>query len=87
MLINKQEINIDDLFDDKYMHKNIGNDIYLNDYQIQVLMKYKINPYECSSINDLMFRVDDILLDEDAEDLELVEKELSEFNYYTNTDK
>lgn len=45
MLINKQEINIDDLFDDKYMHKNIGNDIYLNDYQIQVLMKYKINPY------------------------------------------
>ena len=38
-------------------------------------------------INDLMFRVDDILLDEDAEDLELVAKELSEFNYYTNTDK
>lgn len=87
MLINKQEINIDDLFDDKYMHKNIGNDIYLNDYQIQVLMKYKISPYECCSINDLMFRVDDILLDEDAEDLELVAKELSEFNYYTNTDK
>lgn len=87
MKINNQEININDLFDDKYMHKKIGDNIYLNEYQIQVLLKYKIDPYKCCSVENLIFEIEDVLLDNDFEDLENIASEISEFNYYTNTNK
>lgn len=87
MKINNQEININDLFDDKYMHKKIGDNIYLNEYQIQVLLKYKIDPYKCCYVENLIFEIEDVLLDNDFEDLENIASEISEFNYYTNTNK
>ena len=88
MNINNQDINIDDLMSDKYMHKEIKKGIYLSDYQIEVLERYDINPKECGSINDLLMLIDNILEDdEDADDLEQISKEISEFNYYANTNK
>ena len=36
MIINNQNINIDDLVSDKYMHKKLDNGLFLSDYQIDV---------------------------------------------------
>ncbi len=88
MKINNEEIDISDLISDKYMHKEIKKGIFLSDYQIEILLKYEINPYKCSSINDLIFQIDEVLEDDDsAEDLDNISREISEFNYYTNTNK
>lgn len=88
MNINGQEVDINDLYDNKYMHKEIKKGIYLSEYQIEVLNRYGINPMECSSINEIIFLIDDILEDDpDAEELDNISREISEFNYYANTNK
>ena len=87
MIINNEEINIDDLVSTKYMHNKIKNDIYLSEYQIEVLSRYQIDPYKCASLNDLLIEIDEIVDEDDADDLEQVANELSEFNYYANTNK
>ena len=88
MNINNQDINIDDLVSEKYMHKKLDNGIFLSEYQIEVLNKYNIDPNSCSSIKDLIMLIDEVLEDEyDADDLEQVSREISEFDYYANTNK
>lgn len=88
MKINGEEIDISDLISQKYMHKEIGNGIFLSDYQIEVLLKYDIDPYKCSGIDDLIFKIEDILEEDDTlEDLDNISREISEFNYYANTNK
>lgn len=88
MNINGQEVDINDLYDKKYMHKEIKKGIYLSEYQIEVLNRYGIDPMECGSIKDIMFLIDEILEDDaDADDLDNVSREISEFNYYANTNK
>ena len=87
MKIFNQEVNIDDLVSNKYMHKKLDNGLFLSEYQIDVLMRNKINPYECSSIEDLIFRIDELLELEEDEELDGVSREIMEFNYYSNTNK
>ena len=87
MNINNQDINIDDLVSDKYMHKKLDNGLFLSDYQIEVLLRNDINPYKCGSINDLIFLIDEALEEIDDEELDMISKEIIEFNYYTNTNK
>lgn len=87
MIINNQEVNIDDLYSQKYMHKEIKKNIFLSEYQIDVLSRNGINVYECGSINDLMYLIDEILDETDDEELDIVYNEISEFNYYNNVNK
>lgn len=87
MKINNEDVNIDDLFSKKYMHNNLKNGIYLSEYQIEILKKYSINPEEYGSITELIYEIDEVLENEEAEDLDLISKEIIEFNYYTNTNK
>lgn len=87
MKIDNEEINIDDLINEKYMHKEIKKGIFLSDYQIDVLMRNQINPYNCASINELIFLIDEALEDDMDEELDNISKEIIEFNYYTNTNK
>ena len=88
MNINGEKINIDDLISQKYMHKEIKKGLFLSDYQIEVLLKYDIDPYKCSGIEDLMFQIDEVLEEDDTlDDLENISREISEFNYYSNTNK
>ena len=82
-----KNVNIDDLFSSKYMHKEIKKGIFLSEYQIEVLNRYDIDPYKCSSINDILFLVDEILDEVDEDDLYMVYNELNEFNYYSNINK
>ena len=88
MKIDNQDINIDDLISDKYMHKKIKKDIYLSEYQLEVLSRYQIDPLKCGSLNDLIMEIEEVLEDEtDSDDLEQVANEISEFNYYANINK
>ena len=87
MIINNQEINIDDLYSQKYMHKEINKGIFLSEYQLEVLSRNGIDAYTCGSINDLMYMIDDILDETDDEELDTVYNEISEFNYYSNINK
>ena len=87
MKINNQDINIDDLVSEKYMHKKLDNGLFLSDYQIEVLLRNEIDPNKCSGINELIYLIDEALEDADDEELDIISKEIMEFNYYTNTNK
>lgn len=87
MIINNQEINIDDLYSQKYMHKEVKKGIFLSEYQIDVLRRNGINIDECGSINDLMYYIDEIIDESDDEELDIVYNEIMEFNYYSNVNK
>lgn len=92
MKINNEEINlnklIDDIYDDKNMIKMRGNGIYLSDNDVQTLKKYNINYEKYSSLNSLIFEIEEILNEEvEADDLEQISSKLSELNYYNNTNK
>lgn len=88
---NKQEI-------DNYVKETIKNNklnkinnVYLSNRQIQILNKYNIKYQSVVDIKELIFKVEDYINDnflyEDLEDLESLSQELSEFNYYYNTNK
>ncbi len=88
MQIDNQNIDIDDLVSDKYMHKEIKKGIFLSEYQIEVLTRYQIDLDKISSVEELIMIMDDIIdEDPDSDDLEQISKEISEFNYYSNTNK
>ena len=63
----------------------INDNLYLTNKEIEVLERYDIN-YN-TSIEELMFNLEEILNENDYEDLEEVSLGLSEFNYYHNTNK
>ena len=63
----------------------INDNLYLTNKEIEVLERYDIN-YN-TSIEELMFNLDEILNENDYEDLEEVSNSIAEFNYYHNTKK
>ncbi len=92
MKVNGKEIDInklvDEVYNDKTMMKQRGNGIYLSDNDIEVLNRYNINYLNYSSLNSLIFNIEQILNEEtDLNDLEEVSRKLSELNYYNNTNK
>lgn len=92
MKVNGKEIDInklvDEVYSDKTMMKQRGNGIYLSDNDIEVLNRYNINYLNYSSLNSLIFNIEQILNEEtDLNDLEEVSRKLSELNYYNNTNK
>lgn len=87
MIIDNQEVNIDDLYSQKYMHKEVKKGIFLSEYQIEVLNRNGIKIEECGSINELMYFIDEILDEAEDEELDMVYNEIMEFNYYSNVNK
>ena len=63
----------------------INDNLYLTNKEIEVLERYDIN-YN-TSIEELIFNLEEILNENDYEDLEEVSNSISEFNYYHNTKK
>lgn len=65
----------------------INDNLYLTNKEIEVLEKYDID-YN-TSIDLLMFNLEEILNDSDGEltDLEEVSNSIAEFNYYHNSNK
>lgn len=69
------------------MHKVRENGLLLTDKQVNVLEKYDINYKNIRNMNELIYEIEDILNQDYYEDLDLVSKELAEYNYYNNTNK
>ena len=67
-------------------HKTFGN-LILTDYQVNILNKYNINYQDFNNLNELIYYLEDYLNNNDNEELENISYELSEFNYYHNTNK
>ena len=81
---------LDDLIKETHESLNlnkINDKLYLTNKEIEVLEKYDIDYH--TSIEELLFTLDEILNDSNGEytDLEEVSNSISEFNYYHNTNK
>jgi len=65
------------------------NNIYISEEQKNILDKYNINVNNYSSINELIYDIEECLNDsfEALEDLEWVSQTISEYNYYNNVNK
>ena len=83
-IINSLDFELDEL-------KQVKNNIYLNNREMQILKMYDIDFQNCVDMNDLLFKIDNVLNDlydnSDMEDLEWVSSSISERNYYMNTNK
>lgn len=91
MEIKKEEI---DEYIDKTIKENIMkkvNNLYLSTRQIGILEKYNISYTNVLDIKELIFKVEDYINENyiygELSDLEDLSRELSEFNYYYNTNK
>ena len=76
--------NID--FDNNMLNK-INNNLYLTNNQIELLKRYNINYESANSLRDLMLKIEDILDYDYNEELDNLLYNLSERNYYENTNK
>ena len=73
------------------VHKNtlihIKDNLYLTNYQKEVLEEYHIPYQNVKSNKDLLFYLSEIDMDEDYDDLENVARELADYSYYHETHK
>ena len=64
------------------------NGIYITENQVKVLEKYGIDIKQYQNVNELIYCIESILNNGDSmDDLEWVSENLSEYNYYANTNK
>lgn len=86
-----KDYNLNELLNDIDFESNklvkISDKLYLTNYQIEILNKYSINYKELGSLSSIIFMAEEILEEDDYEDLDEIIKELSERNYYENTNK
>lgn len=93
MEIKLDDLDLDSLLDEKKLEtgflKNY-NGVLLSDNHINILNKYNIDFKKYNSVNQLLYEIEDVLNDSygmDIEDLEWVSMDISERNYYQNTQK
>lgn len=67
--------------------KKVNDNLYLTNYQIDVLKRNEINPENYNSLKDIIYIAEEVYEDTLDEELDLVLNELSERNYYENTNK
>lgn len=80
-------MNIDDFFKKPDFFKNYGNNILLNTKEYNILKKYNIDPNKYNNTKSLIFDIEKILEDENIEELDQVLIDISERDYYSNTNK
>lgn len=75
---------------EKNMLKNRDNGLLLSDEHIEILERYGFDYKKYSSINELIYDLEEYLNEEgdsDSSDLDWVSQDLTERNYYANTNK
>lgn len=92
MIINNKEFDVDqlvkDLNIDNSLLKKYGNGILLSDNDISILNMYNIDYKKFNDVKLLLFEIEEVLEEcDDAKDLEALSIDLSERNYYQNTNK
>ena len=91
MELNKEEIDkyVFDTFKNNELKKI--NNIYLSNKQMNILDRYNIDYKNVVDMNELIFKVEEYIEEnysyEELSELENLSLELSEFNYYYNTNK
>lgn len=75
---------ISDIDYSKLLHKDIGNGIYLNEEQIDILEENQIPYLNCKDIHELIYLLEQY---SDVDEIESLLQDISEFNYYHNTNK
>ncbi len=74
------------IYDNKL--NKISDNLYLSNRQIEILKRYEIDYKKFNDIKSLMYEIETALEEVyDADDLQALSIELSEFNYYHNTNK
>ena len=63
------------------------NDIYLTEEQVDILNFYNIDYRKCKSVSELISLIERNKDDDNYDDLDWVSSNLSDFNYYHNTNK
>ena len=91
MKVKDSTYNIDELVSnldfESNMLKTVNEKLSLTNYQIEVLKRNDINPENYSSLREIIYLAEDAYEDTLDEELELVLDQLSERNYYENTNK
>lgn len=86
-----EEFDLDQDFIDEIVNSRINkikNDIYLSDKQMDILKRYNINCYKFNNLSSLIFEIETLLNSGiGEEDLEQLSMDLSQINYYNNTNK
>ena len=86
--MNKEEIDKIIIDTKNNMLELRENGLYLSNNHIEILNRYNIDYRNFSSIDQLLFVIEDYLNNEECdEDLENVSEFLSEFKYYNYTNK
>jgi len=71
--------------------KDNGKGILLNSYEIEVLTRYGFDYKKYSSLNELIFDIDNYINEEggfvDVDELEEVLDKISEYHYYNEVNK
>lgn len=64
------------------------NGVFLTNFEIEILNKYKINYQKYNNLKSILFEIEDILnYDTSLDDLEQVSKSIAERDYYLNSNK
>ena len=98
MIKTTKQDDIDTLLDNLGISLNLENELktrknglILTDEQIEILKRHNINYEEYNNIQSLIFKIEEYINDVqgymDITDIDEVSKELSEQNYYNNTNK
>ena len=91
MKINEKEVSVNEAIQfsnyDNLLLKHRNNGLLLSDYQLDILKRndFDINKY--SSMQELLFDIEDYLNEEYDLELDLVSSQLAEFIYYRDTRK
>ena len=86
-----EDFNINKLVNDLDFNSNalkkVNDKLYLTNYQIDVLKRNDINPEIYTSLKDIIYVTEEAYEDTLDEELEIILDQLSERNYYENTNK
>lgn len=91
MKVNGNDYNMESLLNDIDFNKNklenINNGLDLTNYQISILKHYNIIPENYNSLKEIIYKAEEAYEETPDEELEIILDELSERNYYENTNK
>ncbi len=78
----------DNLIDfNKNKLQKVNDKLLLTNYQIEVLKRNEINPENYSSLKEIIYMAEEAYENTLDEELDIILNELSERNYYENTNK
>ena len=78
---------MEDIDFEKRFLKERNHGRWLSDEEVSVLERYEIPYQNCMKLTEILYYIDRILEEEEIEELENLSIQLSERNYYQNTNK